>query len=48
MMVALAYSSPLELRQFALFHVVLHVDGTSQTNKENRPLIMVTTDPSSW
>ena len=45
-MVALAYSSPLELKQFTLFHAVLHVDGTAQTNKENRPLIMVTTKDS--
>ena len=46
MMVALAYTSPLELRQFQLFHAVLHVDGTSHTNKEQRPLVLVTTKDS--
>ena len=46
MMVALAYTSPLELRQFRLFHAVLHVDGTSHTNKEQRPLVAVTTKDS--
>ena len=42
MVVALAYSTPFEIRQFQAFHVVLHIDGTCHSNKERRPLILVT------
>ena len=44
--VALAYSSPTEMRRFNLFHAAVHVDGTSHTNKEGRPLVLVTTKAS--
>jgi hypothetical protein len=42
MMVAIAYGMPFELSQFGLFHVSLHIDATSDTNKEGRPFVTVT------
>jgi hypothetical protein len=46
MMVAIAYGMPFELAQFALFHVSLHIDATSDTNKEGRPFVTVTSKDS--
>jgi hypothetical protein len=46
MMVGIAYAMPFELDQFALFHVSLHIDATSDTNKEGRPLVTVTSKDS--
>ena len=46
LMVALAFSSPVETKRFRLFHAVVHVDSTSHTNKEARPLVLVTTKDS--
>ena len=37
MMVGIAYAMPFELDQFALFHVSLHIDATSDNNKEGWP-----------
>jgi hypothetical protein len=38
MVVGLAFTTPAEIRQFCLFHTVLHIDATADTNNENRPL----------
>ena len=46
MMVGIAYAMPFELDQFGLFHVTLHIDATSDTNKEGRPLVTVTSKDS--
>ena len=42
MVVALAYSTPFEIRQFHAFHVVLHIDSTCHSNRERQPLVLVT------
>ena len=42
MMVGIAYSTPHEVKQFQLFHAVLHIDATADSNKEGRPLLTVT------
>ena len=42
MVVALAYSTPFEIRQFHAFHVVLHIDSTCHSNRERRQLVLVT------
>lgn len=47
MMVAVAYVTPDELRQFQLFHSVLHIDATADTNKEGRPLVTVSSKDSN-
>jgi hypothetical protein len=46
MMVAIAYGMPFELSQFSLFHVSLHIDATSDTNKKGRPFVTVTSKDS--
>jgi hypothetical protein len=46
MMVGIAYGMPFELEQFGLFHVSLHIDATSDSNKEGRPLVTVTSKDS--
>ena len=47
MVVSLAYVTPFELRQFKLFHLVLHIDATADTNNEGRPLLTVTAKDSN-
>jgi hypothetical protein len=39
--VAIAYGMPFELAQFALFHVLLHINTTSDTNKKDHPLLQL-------
>jgi hypothetical protein len=34
MMVGIAYGMPFELEQFGLFHVSMHIDTSTDTNKE--------------
>jgi hypothetical protein len=46
MMVGIAYGMPYELEQFGLFHVSMHIDATSDSNKEERPLVTVTSKDS--
>ena len=46
MMIGLAYVLPFELKQFQLFHAVMHVDAMAKTNKEQRPLVTVTSKDS--
>jgi hypothetical protein len=47
MMVGIAYGMPFELEQFGLFHVsMLHIDATSDSNKEEHPLVTVTSKDS--
>jgi hypothetical protein len=46
MMVAIAYGMPFELDQFSLFHVSLHIDATSDTNKEGCPFVTVASKDS--
>ena len=46
MVLGIAHAMPFELDQFALFHVSLHIDATSDTNKEGRPLVTVTSKDS--
>ena len=41
MVVGLAFTTPAEIRQFQLFHTVLHIDATADTNNESRPLVTV-------
>jgi hypothetical protein len=40
MMLGLAYGMPFELEQFGLFHVSLHIDATTDTNKEGPPFVL--------
>jgi len=42
MMVGVAYTTPHELKQFQLFHQVLHADATADSNKEGHPLFTIT------
>ena len=42
MMIGVAFTAPFELLNFFLFHAVVHVDVTEDTNKEGRPLATVT------
>ena len=46
MMVAIAYSSPFQIQQAKLFPSVFHIDVTSDTNKEDRPLCTITAKDS--
>jgi hypothetical protein len=46
MMVGIAYGMPYELQQFGLFHVSMYIDVTSDSNKEERPLVTVTSKDS--
>jgi hypothetical protein len=46
MMVGIAYAMPFELEQFGLFHVSMHIDATTDSNKECRPLVTVTSKDS--
>ena len=46
MMIGIAWVLPFEIRQFRLFHAVIHIDATAKTNKEERPLITVTSKDS--
>ena len=46
MMIGIAWVLPFELRQFRLFHVVLHIDATAKSNKEGWPLVTVTSKDS--
>jgi hypothetical protein len=46
MMVAISYGMPFELDQLSLFHVSLHIDATSDTNKEGCPFVTVTSKDS--
>jgi hypothetical protein len=46
MMVGLAFAVPFEIRQFELFHVCLHIDATSDSNKEGRPLVTLSSKDS--
>ena len=45
-MIGVAYVLPFELRQFLLFHAIVHIDATAKTNKEERPLLTVTSKDS--
>jgi hypothetical protein len=45
-MVGIVYGMPFEIKQFGLFHVSLHIDATSNTNKEGRLLVTVTSKDS--
>ena len=47
MMVALAYSSPFQIKQAKLFPTVFHIDCTADTNKEGRPLLTITAKDSN-
>jgi hypothetical protein len=47
MVVGLAFTTPAEIRQFRLFHTVLHIDATADTNNENRPLVTVSSKDST-
>ena len=47
MVVGIAYVTPHELRQFKLFHCVLHIDATADSNNEGRPLVTVTAKDSN-
>ena len=47
MVVGIAYVTPFELRQFILFHCVLHIDATADSNNEGRPLVTVTSKDSN-
>jgi hypothetical protein len=42
MMVGIAYGMPFELEQFRLFHISMHIDATTNSNKEGWPLVTVT------
>jgi hypothetical protein len=42
MKVGIAYGMPFELEQFGLFHVSMHIDATTDSNKQGWPLVMVT------
>ena len=46
MMIGIAFATPFELRQFKLFHAVVNVDVTEDTNNEGRPLATVTSKDS--
>jgi hypothetical protein len=45
-MVGIAYGMPFELEQFGLFHVSMHIDATTDSNNEGRPLVTVTSKDS--
>jgi hypothetical protein len=42
MMVGIVFATPFEIQQFKLFHICCHIDATGDTNKEGRPLVMLT------
>ena len=46
MVVGVAYVTPFESRQFKLFHCVLQVDATADSNNEGRPLVTGTAKDS--
>ena len=46
MVVGVAYVTPFECRQFKLFHCVLQIDATADTNNEGRPLVTGTAKDS--
>ena len=41
-MVGIAFGLPFELKQFKIFHSIVHVDATMDTNLEKRPLVTIT------
>ena len=47
MMIALAFASPFQLKQHALFPEVIHMDATADTSKESRPLLTITARDSN-
>ena len=47
MLVALAFASPFQLKQHSLFPEVIHIDCSSDTNNEGRPLLKVTAKDSN-
>ena len=47
MVVSVAYVTPFELRQFQLFHCVIQIDATADSNNEGRPLVTVTSKDSN-
>jgi hypothetical protein len=46
MMVGIAYDMSFELEQFGLFYVSMHIDATCDLNKEEHPLVTVTSKDS--
>jgi hypothetical protein len=46
MTVGIAYGMPYELQQFVLFHISMHIDATTDSNKEERSLETVTSKDS--
>lgn len=46
MMVSVAYDMSFKLEQFEVFHVSMHIDATANTNKEDHPLIIITSKDS--
>jgi hypothetical protein len=48
MMIAIGYGMSFELLQFSLFHVLLHIDTTSDTNKEGGPFVTVNLQGLLW